>query len=113
MLSLSYPASITVLAAGALFALGARINNACAFGTLGYLTGGSRLAYIMTLVGAALGASYALYHQPLMAFHDDVAASLLYDPSPVGFAVLALFLSIVLLTIRQRGRVWWQDLRGS
>ena len=113
MLSLSYPASITVLAAGALFALGARINNACAFGTLGYLTGGSRLAYIMTLVGAALGASFALYHQPLMAFHDDVAASLLYDPSPVGFAVLALFLSIVLLTIRQRGRVWWQDLRGS
>ncbi|MEM7732255.1 MAG: YeeE/YedE thiosulfate transporter family protein [Pseudomonadota bacterium] len=112
MLSLSYPASVTAVAAGGIYAIGARVNNACAFGTLGHLTGG-RLVYAMTLVGAALGASVTLAFQPIRTFHDTPVLSSLYDPTPFAMAVVAVFLAIVLVTVAQRGRVWWQDLRGS
>ncbi|MEO0370819.1 MAG: YeeE/YedE thiosulfate transporter family protein [Pseudomonadota bacterium] len=112
MLSLSFPATLTVIAAGAIYAIGARVNNACAFGTLAYITGG-KIVYVMTLVGAAIGASLALFYQPLWAARGTPAPSSLYDPTPFSLAVLALFLGIVLVTAGRRGRVWWQDLRGA
>ncbi|MEM6577801.1 MAG: YeeE/YedE thiosulfate transporter family protein [Pseudomonadota bacterium] len=110
-LSVSYPASLTAVFAGAAYAIGARINNACAFGTLAHLTGG-RLAYAMTLVGAALGVSAVLVYVPVMAFHDNPSMSLLDEPSLFSLAVLLLFFGVLALTIIRRGQVWWQDLRS-
>lgn len=55
-LSPGYPVTLTVIAGGALFGLGAYINGACAFGTLSHLAGGD-LNYIGTLIGIAGGAA--------------------------------------------------------
>ena len=40
-LSAGYPVTVSVAVAGAIFGLGARLNNACVLGTLAHLTGGN------------------------------------------------------------------------
>lgn len=53
-LALAYPLTPQAAAAGALFGIGARINQACAFGTLAHLTGG-HYAFAFTVAAMALG----------------------------------------------------------
>lgn len=111
-LSISHPPSWAVVMAGAVYAIGARVNDACAFGTLAHLTGG-RLAYAMTLIGAALGVILVVAFQPLPAIHENPRPSIMNEPSMLSLVVLSFFLGIVLMTIIKRARVWWQDLRDA
>lgn len=54
ILALAYPVTLQAIVAGALFGLFARMNDACAFGTLAHLTGGS-LGYAFSVVGMLAG----------------------------------------------------------
>ncbi|GAA4048417.1 hypothetical protein GCM10022213_20200 [Parerythrobacter jejuensis] len=78
-----------LVAAAALFALGARINGGCAFGTLSRLSVGN-LSYGATLVGAVGGATLI---DP--ASEPSAATSQLGTPGWPGIAAIVLFLVLI------------------
>ncbi|MEM8786813.1 MAG: YeeE/YedE thiosulfate transporter family protein [Pseudomonadota bacterium] len=97
------------IAGGAVFGLGARLNEGCVLGTLSHLTGG-RTDYAFTVVGMIAGAlaTYAWHGLP------DVATDLspLEAPGPLSLLVAAVFMLTVGLTLQRRARRWLRDLRA-
>lgn len=107
-LSDAYPFTWVVLAAGALVGLGARVNDACALGTLAHLTGG-RTDYAFTILGMVAGAAIALVMiGPVPA---SVSPSRLASPDALSIAVLTAFASAVILTLHRRVPYWMRSVR--
>ncbi len=98
ILAVSYDASWQCVVAGAVFGLSARLNGACAFGTLAHLTGGN-LPYVMSVVGMIAGAIIG------SAMFITGGAP---EPSPVdrmnatGIALLALCILLAAPGFRRR-----------
>lgn len=96
ILAPSAPISLSILAGGAIFGLGARINGGCAFGTLARVSGG-QLDYTGSIIGAGLGAiSISAMIRP-----SDTAAPLFADVWPVG-AIAAVICAILAYPAVQR-----------
>jgi hypothetical protein len=92
MLAANASVTWTVLAAGALFGMGAGLNGACALGTVAQLTRG-RTEYIATLFGIALGAMAAVR---LGVRSEATLPSILSRPGWLGLAALVAFGAVVL-----------------
>ncbi len=90
ILAPSFPITPVLLASGAAFGLGARVNGGCAFGTLSRLSGGE-LDFTGTLAGIGLGALVAIRHManppPAPPLFDS--PGLLGVSALIGFAILA------------------------
>ncbi|MEM6357836.1 MAG: YeeE/YedE thiosulfate transporter family protein [Pseudomonadota bacterium] len=106
-LSEGYPIGLAVLIGGALFGVGARINDACAMGTLAHLTGG-RMDYLFTLAGMAGGAAVA--HGLGTVPSEMPSPTLMAQPSARTVLILLVCVLIVGGTLRRRLDVWVRDL---
>lgn len=108
-LSAGYPVTLQVLLAGATFGIGARINNACALGTLAHLTGGN-LAYGATITGMVAGATSLAYFNVASVTTTPIASPLeTPDAASVAF-VLGLIIVLVVALSRRLPR-WLRHLR--
>lgn len=100
-LSAGYPVTLQVLLAGAVFGIGARINDACALGTLAHLTGGN-LVYGATIIGMVMGATAV----GLFGSASDVTtlfASPLEIPSAGAMTFVAALVITLTITLYCRG----------
>ena len=109
-LSPGYPVSATVLAAGALFGLGARLNGACALGTLSNLTGGN-LSYAASVLGMVAGAVLIVMSGHGGGAVSDLRPSPLEVPTMEALAVVLMFLAIVVIALSRRMPRWLRTLR--
>ncbi len=97
-LAYAYPITATMIGAAALYALGARLNDGCAFGTLSRLSGGE-LSYLGTVAGMVAGAIATQHYRG-----DPIAGTLSSMSEPTAFT-LSLWLVMVIVAIsvmRQR-----------
>lgn len=117
-LSAGYPITWTVVLAGIVFGMGARLNNACVLGTLAHLTGGN-MNFVFSVFGMILGvtgmsafdgAFQGALGQALTAPVEPVP-SVLETPSvaAVGFVVV-LAISLAAALYRRAPR-WIRALR--
>lgn len=86
VLAIAYPVTLQAILAGVLFGLFARLNDACAFGTLAHLTGG-RLDYVLSVVGMVVGGVLGDRILPNDAIGD---ASPVAAPTLLGLAALSI-----------------------
>ncbi len=95
-LSLGYPITTLLLLSGAMFAVGAYINDACAFGTLAHLSAGDS-DYAGTIIGVVLGAiCVSLFGLGMTATPQP---SPLTQPLPKSWFVLAFFAVFVVVAL--------------
>lgn len=107
-LSVLYPVTWTVLAGGIAFGLGARMNDACALGTLAHLTGGD-LDYSFTVLGMVAGATLIAGVAGIPT--PDPNLSPMATPTPLSTLVALAFAATAVLTLQRRARRWLRELR--
>lgn len=108
-LSAGYPVTLQILLAGAAFGIGARINDACALGTLAHLTGGN-LSYGATIIGMAAGASLIASFE----VENNTVAPLIspLETPGAGSIIFAVILTLVLVfALYRRVPRWVRNLR--
>jgi hypothetical protein len=109
-LSAGYPVTIEVLLAGAAFGIGARINNACALGTLAHLTGGN-VVYGATILGMATGAILMTWVGIANNIAEPPRESPLEMPT-AGATIFVLALGAMFVTALYRRLLrWLRNLR--
>ncbi|WP_209348936.1 YeeE/YedE thiosulfate transporter family protein [Pontixanthobacter sp. CEM42] len=101
VLSPNAPVTLTLLAAGVVFGLGARVNGGCAFGTLNRLSGGE-LNFSGTIIGAICAALAIKDFTGLQPSMDGQTNSILASPLPWGLVALGLFAIFAQPALRRR-----------
>ncbi|ABG33142.1 response regulator SirA [Roseobacter denitrificans] len=109
-LSAGYPVTVQVLLAGVAFGLGARINRACALGTLAHLTGGN-LVYGLTIVGM-VGGAIAMASLGTGAGNDaPLRVSPLEQPGMGALAVWGALVVVLIVALYRRAPRWLRNMR--
>lgn len=109
-LSAGYPVTVSVAVAGAIFGLGARLNNACVLGTLAHLTGGN-LVFGFSVLGMVIGATAMTSSGLWQASVTAPVPSPLEEPSNFGGAFVAVLAISLLLALYRRVPRWIRGLR--
>ncbi|WP_298835926.1 YeeE/YedE thiosulfate transporter family protein [uncultured Roseobacter sp.] len=109
-LSAGYPVTVSVVAAGAVFGLGARLNNACVLGTLAHLTGGN-IVYGLSVLGMIIGATAMTSTDLALLNSVEPVPSQLEEPSVIGGAFVAVLATSLILALYRRVPRWLRGLR--
>jgi hypothetical protein len=109
-LSPGYPVTWAVVLAGSAFGIGARINGACALGTLAHLTGGN-MNYALTVTGMVIGAVTMSIVDVAKGKGTALQPSPLEEPT-VGGVLFMISLAFILFTaLYRRVPRWWRAIR--
>ena len=109
VLSPGYPVTWMVIFAGAAFGIGARINGACALGTLSHLTGGE-VSYAATIIGMVVGAVSVRVIGTAMGQSAMPHPSPLEVPTTGGIAFIMALALILIAALYRRVPRWWRGL---
>ncbi|AEI92820.1 YeeE/YedE thiosulfate transporter family protein [Roseobacter litoralis] len=109
-LSAGYPVTLQVLLAGVAFGLGARINRACALGTLAHLTGGN-LVYGLTIVGMVAGATAIASVGSASESDAVLRVSPLEIPTVGAVSIWGVLVVVLIVALYRRAPRWLRNLR--